>query len=136
MSYYIRKRIGGSFEETIDELKTELTKEGFGVISEIDLKEKFKEKLDVDFRRYTILGACNPKLAYEAIGFEPNIGVMLPCNILVQEALTGEIEISAIDPLASIGSIHNEQLVPIAGEVSKRLEKVLKEMSQYDHQRN
>jgi uncharacterized protein (DUF302 family) len=133
MSYYIRKEIGGSFEDTIQELKDELKKEGFGVISEIDLKEKFNEKLGLNFRKYTILGACNAGLAFEAIKYEPHIGVMLPCNILVQEALSGEIEISAINPIASMGAVQNNNLVPIAGEVSKRLEKVLHEMSRYDH---
>jgi uncharacterized protein (DUF302 family) len=136
MSYYIRKKLGGSFEKTVDELKEELKKEGFGVISEIDLREKFKEKLGVNFRKYTILGACNPKLAYDAIEHEPNIGVMLPCNILVQEALSGEIEISAINPIASIGAVHNNRLLPIATEVSNKLEKVLQEMSRFDHRNN
>lgn len=111
-----------SFRDAIGRVTEELKKEGFGVITEIDLKEKFKEKLNQDFRNYTILGACNPKLAYEAIQQEDKIGVMLPCNILVQEHATGAVEIAAVNPLASIGAVNNEALDSVAREVSQKLQ--------------
>ncbi len=89
MNYSINKKVAGTFDEAIRKITGGLKEEGFGIITEIDLKEKFREKLDVDFREYTILGACNPRLAYDAIQKEANVGVMLPCNILVQESLSG-----------------------------------------------
>jgi uncharacterized protein (DUF302 family) len=125
MKYNLSKKVEGSFDDTIKKITEELKKEGFGVITEIDLKEKFKEKLDVDFRRYTILGACNPELAYKAIQYEANVGVMLPCNILVQEASNGQIEIAAINPVASIGAAGNKELEPLATEVSLKLKRVI-----------
>lgn len=125
MNYNLTKKIGGTFDEAIKNLTGLLQQEGFGVISEIDLQEKFKEKLGKDFRKYTILGACNPKLAFEAIQEEPNVGVMLPCNILVQESVEGGVEISAINPVASIGAVQNPKLEPLAAEVSNRLQKVI-----------
>ena len=103
----------------------ELTREGFGIISEIDLKDKFKEKLNVDFRNYKILGACNPSLAYKAIQQEDKIGTMLPCNILVQEHDTGGVEVSAINPLESMGTVDNASLQSIAAEVSGKLSSVI-----------
>ena len=125
MNYSINKKICGSFEEAIKKVTEGLNREGFGIITEIDLKEKFREKLDVDFRAYTILGACNPKLAYEAIQKEANVGVMLPCNVLVQESLSGQVEIAAINPIASIGAVQNSELESLAAEVSKKLQKVI-----------
>lgn len=125
MNYNINKKVAGTFEEAISKVTEGLKKEGFGIITEVDLKEKFKEKLDVDFRKYTILGACNPKLAYEAIQKEANVGVMLPCNILVQESLSGQIEIAAINPTASIGAVQNNELESLAAEVSMKLQKVI-----------
>lgn len=125
MSYNISRKVEGSFNDTIDKVTQELKKEGFGIITEIDLKDKFKEKLDVDFRNYKILGACNPALAYKAIQQEDKIGIMLPCNILVQEHENGEVEVSAINPLESIGAVHNEQLQSLAEEVSSKLKGVI-----------
>lgn len=125
MKYNLSKKVEGSFEDTIVKITEELKKEGFGIITEIDLKEKFKEKLGVEFRKYTILGACNPKMAYEAIQHEANVGVMLPCNILVQEFLDGHVEIAAINPVASIGAVENKVLEPLATEVSHKLKIVL-----------
>jgi len=125
MSFNISKKIDGTFDDTIIKVTEELKKKGFGIISEIDLKEKFKEKLNVDFRNYKILGACNPALAFKAIEEEDKIGVMLPCNILVQEHENGEIEVSAINPLETIGAAHNEQLQSIAVEVSGKLKEVI-----------
>ena len=118
MNYNISKKVEGTFEGTIKKVTEELKKEGFGIISEIDLKEKFKEKLNVNFRNYKILGACNPALALKAIEQEDKIGTMLPCNILVQEHENGEVEVSAINPLASIGAVNNESLQSIAEEVT------------------
>ena len=121
MSYNISKKVEGSFDDTVNKVTEELKKEGFGIISEIDLKEKFKEKLNVDFRNYKILGACNPALAFKAIQQEDKIGTLLPCNILIQEHENGEVEVSAINPLASIGAVNNESLQSIAAEVTSKL---------------
>ncbi len=125
MSYNISKKVESSYDDTIAKLTGELKKAGFGIITEIDLKEKFKEKLDIDFRNYTILGACNPALAFKAIQQEDKIGVMLPCNILVQEHENGEVEVSAINPLESIGATENEHLKALATEVSDQLKEVI-----------
>ncbi len=128
MSYNISKKLDGTFDEAIKKVTEELKKEGFGIISEIDFKEKFKEKLNVDFRNYKILGACNPSLAYKAIQQEDNIGIMLPCNILVQEHETGGVEVSAINPLESIGAVKNANLQSIAAEVSGKLKSVIEHL--------
>lgn len=125
MNYNISKKVEGNFNDAIAKVTAELKKQGFGVITEIDLKEKFKEKLNVDFRNYKILGACNPALAYKAIQQEDKIGTMLPCNILVQEHENGEVEVAAINPLQSIGAIHNEHLQSLAEEVSGKLKDVI-----------
>lgn len=125
MNYTISKTLNKKIDDTVKTLSAVLKEEGFGVITEIDLKEKFKEKLNINFRRYTILGACNPALAYEAIQIEPNIGVMLPCNILVQEKENGEVEVSAINPLSSIGAVENDRLQSLAKTVSEKLQKVV-----------
>jgi uncharacterized protein (DUF302 family) len=125
MSYHITKKVKDTYEKTLYRLTEELQNEGFGIITEVNLTDKFKEKLNVDFRPYTILGACNPKLAYEAVQQEDKIGLMLPCNVLVQEYSDGEVEVSAINPLTSIGAVKNEQLEALAAEVSTRLQKVI-----------
>lgn len=125
MSYNISKKVKGTFEKTIYRVTEELKKEGFGIITEVDLREKFKEKLNIDFRNYTILGACNPKLAYEAVQQEDKIGIMLPCNVLIQEHENGEVEVSAINPMASIGAVKNDQLEGVATEVSNKLQRVI-----------
>ena len=125
MNHTINKKLSKGFDEAVQNLKEALQKEGFGVITEVDLKEKFKDKLNVDFRRYTIFGACNPALAYEAVQLEPTIGVMLPCNVLVQENEGGGVEISAINPLNSIGAIDNTKLDSLAKTVSEKLKMVV-----------
>ncbi len=102
MNYYISKKIDATFEQAIDEVKEALAIQGFGVLSEINLQDKFKEKLNVDFRRYTILGACNPAYAYKALQSEDKIGTMLPCNVVVQELSKNVIEVAAVDPIASM----------------------------------
>ena len=125
MNYTISKKVNKDFKQAINAVTAELQKEGFGIITEVDLKGKFKDKLKVDFRNYTILGACNPALAYKAIQQEPGIGVMLPCNVLVQEYENGEVEIAAINPMNSIGAIENKELQELAQEVSYKLQLVL-----------
>lgn len=125
MKYNLSKNVSGEFNSVKNKVTEAFSKEGFGIITEINLKDKFKEKLDVEFREYTILGACNPKLAYEAIQEETNIGVMLPCNILIQQHENGSVEVTAINPVASIGSVGNENLEPLASEVSSKLNNVM-----------
>jgi len=129
MSYYFTTTIKGSFETTIDRIIVELKNEGFGVLTTIDIQQTLKNKLDVDFKKYTILGACNPSFAYKALQTEDKIGTMLPCNIIVQELSSNTIEISAINPLVSMQSVKNNQLKDIAEEVSSKLENVIKNMS-------
>ncbi|TXK45853.1 DUF302 domain-containing protein [Pontibacter qinzhouensis] len=121
MSYHLSKKINGSFDVVTTKVKEALQQEGFGVISEIDLKEKFKEKLKVDFRNYKILGACNPRLAHQAIQQEANIGVMLPCNVLLQEHENGEVEVTAINPMETMAAVNNPNLSSLAEEVSQKL---------------
>jgi len=124
-SYFYAKELKGSFDETIQTVTEELKKEGFGILTEIDVKETLKKKLDVDFRKYRILGACNPPFAYKALQAEPNVGVMLPCNVVVQEKENGAIEVAAVDPLASMKAIENPELEKIAGEVRDKLKAVV-----------
>ncbi|SKB95675.1 Uncharacterized conserved protein, DUF302 family [Salegentibacter salinarum] len=107
----------------------ELKEEGFGILTEIDIKETFKKKLDLDFRKYRILGACNPKMAYQAISAESKIGTMLPCNVIVQETEDGKIEVSAVDPVASMTAIENDELGGIAQEVQSKLKTVIERLS-------
>lgn len=125
MTYDISRIVETSFQETIEHVTQELQQEGFGIITEIDLKAKFKEKLNKDFRNYRILGACNPKLAYEAIQKESHIGVMLPCNVLVQEHENGKVEVSAINPMQSIGVVGNPELDAMAMQVTEKLKAAL-----------
>jgi uncharacterized protein (DUF302 family) len=125
MEYHITKNVSGTFQEALDKTKAALGNEGFGVISEIDLKGKFKEKLEVDFREYRILGACNPKMAHQAIEQEDKIGVLLPCNVLVQEHESGQVEVTAINPMETMSSINNPKLENIAKEVSQKLQAVI-----------
>jgi len=125
MQYYFNKIVQMTFEETIDKVTEELKKEGFGVLTEIDVKAALKKKINVDFRKYRILGACNPAFAYKALLAEDKIGTMLPCNVIVQEREDGKIEVAAIDPIASMQSVENESLGGIAVEVQSKLKKVI-----------
>jgi len=125
MQYYFNKIVQMTFEETIEKVTEELKKEGFGVLTEIDVKAALKKKINVDFRRYRILGACNPSFAYKALLAEDKIGTMLPCNVIVQEREDGKIEVAAIDPIASMQSVQNESLGGIAVEVQSKLKKVI-----------
>ncbi len=125
MSYHNSKTVNLTYEEAINKVTEELKKEGFGVLTEIDVKETLKKKLDVDFRKYKILGACNPPLAYKALSTEENIGVMLPCNVIVQEKADGKVQVSAINPMVAMKSVGNENLNHVAEEVSGKLKRVI-----------
>ncbi len=125
MTYYFSKTKNVSFDEAIEKVKDELKKEGFGILTEIDVKETLKKKLDVDFRKYRILGACNPPFAYKALQAEVKIGTMLPCNVIVQEISEGVIEIAAIDPVASMQAVGNPQLAEIANQIRAKLRKAV-----------
>jgi uncharacterized protein (DUF302 family) len=125
MSYYFNTTVDDTFDEAISKVTDELRKEGFGIITEIDVKDTLKKKLDVDFRNYKILGACNPPFAYQALLAEDKIGTMLPCNVIVQELAPGEIEIAAIDPLASMQAVDNPRLAEVAERVRAKLKAVI-----------
>jgi uncharacterized protein (DUF302 family) len=125
MEYYFSKTINASFDEAINRVTEALKTEGFGIVSEIRMHEKFKEKLDIDFKKYTILGACIPAFAYKALQVEDKIGTMLPCNVVVQELSKNHIEVAAVNPVASMMAIQNPALVEIAGEVTNKLQKVI-----------
>ena len=128
MSYYFNKVVDRAFDEAIDKVTEELKKEGFGVLTEIDVKEALKKKLDVDFRKYRILGACNPQYAYKALQAEDKIGTMLPCNVIVQETEDEKVEIAAIDPVASMQSVQNESLGEIATIIRAKLKHVIEKL--------
>jgi uncharacterized protein (DUF302 family) len=128
MEYYFSKTITDSFENAIQKVTEALKAEGFGILTEIDLKATLKKKRDVDFYNYTILGACNPPFAYKALLAEDKIGTMLPCNVIVQEKVAGQIEVSAVDPVASMLSVENKELVEIAKEIRDRLKKVIEQL--------
>ena len=128
MSYYFNKFVDIVFDEAIDKVSEELKKEGFGVLTEIDVKQALKKKLDVDFRKYRILGACNPQYAYKALQAEDKIGTMLPCNVIVQETEDEKVEIAAIDPVASMQSVQNESLGEIATIIRAKLKKVIEKL--------
>lgn len=125
MKYYIEKTIDYAFDDAIEKVTAALKKEGFGVLSEINIHEKLKEKLDVDFRKYRILGACNPPKAYEALQAENKIGTMLPCNVIVQELDDGKSEVAAVNPVASMQAVESNRLKSIAEEIRVKLEKVI-----------
>lgn len=125
MSYHISKTVSGEFDQVMSKVKDELKKEGFGVLTEIDIKSTLKEKLDVDFKKYAILGACNPGLAYKALKAEDRVGTMLPCNVILQEVANGQVEVAAVNPKASMMAIENRELAEIAGDVTGKLEKVI-----------
>ena len=125
MTYYYAKEIDLNFDDALIRVTEELKKEGFGVLTEIDVKATLKKKLDADFRNYRILGACNPPFAYQALQAEANIGLMLPCNVVVQETKDGKTLVSAVDPVASMQAIENESLGQVAEQVKTKLQKVI-----------
>jgi len=125
MEYYISAKLKKSFDESIELVTEKLKEQGFGILTEIDVKATMKKKLDVDFYNYKILGACNPPFAHKALQAEDKIGVMLPCNVIVQEKEKGTVEVSAVNPIASMQAVENPALSDIAGEVTNRLKKVI-----------
>ena len=125
MNYYFNKIISGNFDQIVEKVTQELKKEGFGILTEIDIKATLKKKLDVDFYNYRILGACNPQFAYKALLSEDKIGTMLPCNVIVQEKEAGKIEVSAVDPAASMSAVENETLSEVASQVRDKLKRVI-----------
>jgi uncharacterized protein (DUF302 family) len=125
MSYYFNKTVEMPFDATRERVIAELQKEGFGVLTEIDVKATLKKKLDVEFRNYRILGACNPPFAHQALLVEDKIGTMLPCNVIIQEQAAGLVEVAAIDPLASMAAVNNPQLAEIGAQVRARLQRVI-----------
>ena len=127
MNYYMSKMIHYSFEDAIERIKDLLKDQGFGVLSEIDVKETLKNKIDVDFKKYTILGACNPHSAYKALSLEDKLGVLLPCNVIVIEQDSG-IEVCAIDPYSMMGQLGNPELIQIAEEVNKHFKEVFENL--------
>jgi uncharacterized protein (DUF302 family) len=125
MEYYISTKLHKNFDEAINLVTEKLKDQGFGILTEIDVKATMKKKLDVDFYNYKILGACNPPFAHKALQAEDKIGVMLPCNVIVQEKEKGTVEVSAVNPIASMQAVENPALSDIAGEVTNRLKKVI-----------
>ena len=128
MSYYFSKVVNEDFDKAIEKVTGKLKEEGFGVLTEIDVKATLKKKLDVDFKKYKILGACNPPFAYKALQAEDKIGIMLPCNVVVEENNDGKVEVSAVDPIASMMAVKNESLGSVAEEVRNKLKKVIDQL--------
>jgi uncharacterized protein (DUF302 family) len=128
MSYYFSKTVPYNFDETLEKVTEELKNEGFGILTEIDVKATLKKKLDVDFKKYMILGACNPPFAHKALLAEDKIGAMLPCNVIVQEKSKNEIEVSVVNPIQSMMAVKNQGLEKIADEVSGKLQNVLERL--------
>ena len=129
MSYYFNKILKNiSFEEAIEKVTAELKNEGFGVLTEIDVKETLKKKIDVDFKKYKILGACNPHFAHKVLTKEDKIGVFLPCNVVVEEHENGEVEVSAVDPIASMLAVENKGIEDLAKEVQQKSKRVVESL--------
>lgn len=128
MKYYFNKTIKGTFEEVIEKVTEGLKEEGFGILTEIDVTATLRKKLDVDFKKYRILGACNPPYAHKALLAEDKIGTMLPCNVIVQEIEEGLIEIAAVNPMASMQAVNNKQLMEIADEITAKLKNVIEKL--------
>jgi uncharacterized protein (DUF302 family) len=125
MKYYFNKTLKEDFNSVIEKVTEELKKEGFGILTEIDVKETLKKKLDIDFKKYKILGACNPPYAHKALEAEDKIGTMLPCNVIVQEIEEGTVEVAAVNPMASMQAVENEKLNEVADEITTKLEHVI-----------
>ena len=128
MQYYFEKTLNCSFDEAVEKVTEELKKEGFGILSEIDVQATLKEKLNVDFRKYRILGACNPPFAHKALQAENKIGTMLPCNVVVQELDNGKTEVAAVDPVASMQAVENDTLGEVANTIRAKLQKVIENL--------
>ncbi len=128
MAYYFSKTVKGNFDQVIDKVTAALKEEGFGILTEIDVQATLKKKLEVDFRPYKILGACNPPFAYKALQAENKIGTMLPCNVIVQQKDNGEIEVAAVDPVASMQAVENDKLGEIATTIRNKLQTVIEQL--------
>jgi uncharacterized protein (DUF302 family) len=128
MSYYFSKILAANFDDSVQRTIDALKEEGFGIITEIDVKETFAKKLGIEFRDYRILGACNPALAHEALSIEDKVGTMLPCNVVVQETEDGLTEVAAIDPVASMQAIDNPRLKDAARLVRDKLKMVIERL--------
>ena len=128
MSYYFSKTLNLPFDDAVLRVTEELKKEGFGVLTDIDVRATMKKKLDLDFRNYRILGACNPPFAHQALLAEDKIGTMLPCNVIVQEHAAGVVEVAAIDPVASMAAVDNPQLGAVGMEVRAKLQRVVENL--------
>lgn len=130
MSYYFNKvLIDTDFNEAIEKVEAELKKEGFGILNEIDIQETLKKKINVDFKKYKILGACNPHFAHKALKSEDKIGVFLPCNVVVEEHENGDVEVSIVDPIASMGAVENKELGELASEIQQKLKNVINNLN-------
>jgi uncharacterized protein (DUF302 family) len=129
MSYHFSKTVSLPFDKAVAATTEALKNHGFGVLTQIDVKDTLNKKIGADFRPYLILGACNPKLAYEALTLEDKIGTMLPCNVVVQQRPGGVVEISAVDPVASMSAIPNEKLGAVAGKVRELLQQVVADVA-------
>ena len=128
MSYHFSKTVAMDFQAAVDKVTAELKARGFGVLTQIDVRQTLKAKLDVEFRPYLILGACNPPFAYRALQAEDKIGTMLPCNVIVQQHADGSVEVSAVDPVASMAAVVNAELADVAEEIRNRLRAVIDAM--------
>lgn len=129
MDYYFSTTLSRPFDEAVDAVTEALKAQGFGVLTTIDVRETLRRKLDVEFPRYTILGACNPRMAYKALQKEPRIGAMLPCNVIVRETAEGQVEVAAVDPVASMQAVENRELATVAMEVRAMLESAIRSLS-------
>jgi uncharacterized protein (DUF302 family) len=125
MGYYMSRSVSGEFQHVLDTVTEKLKEEGFGVLTDIDVQATLKKKLNVEFRKYRILGACNPPFAHQALLEEDKIGVLLPCNVILQERAPGQVEVAAMDPAAAMGSIGNEKLRHVAEQVRRKLQAVI-----------
>ena len=125
MKYYFSTIVDLPFNKAIERVTEDLKSEGFGILTDIDVKETLKKKLDVDFHRYRILGTCNPPYAYQALLKESKIGIMLPCNVIVQELPSGQVEISAVDPVVSMQAVANPDLEEVAFQIREKLKRVI-----------
>jgi uncharacterized protein (DUF302 family) len=132
MSYHFTRVVDLPYDKAIEAVTAALAKQGFGVLTEIDVKATLKKKLDVDFQPYRILGACNPKMAYQALQAENKTGTMLPCNVIVQQRPDGKVEVSAVDPVASMAAIDNPKLGGIANEVREMLKRAVENVGKAD----
>jgi uncharacterized protein (DUF302 family) len=133
MIYYINTKVNASFEQTVQYVREALKAEGFGILTEIDMHEKLKEKIGVDFRKYKIMGACSPLHAYKALQTDDKIGTLLPCNIIVQELADNEVEVATVDPVASLLAVENSALVPMAKEIREKLTRIIRSLKHKGH---